>query len=227
MATETTKVNKVEEALADQASDENIRVCTIVSLLPRRIEESKPSLVPGVYEIPACKDNHTPVCVYIKDGYSRLYKGEGQTFPVTHTADEIARSIVDDYCSAQLEADIDAGPAIFYLPGKYTAKEILVKFKHKLDSARAKQIRWFRKLIRRADEDWAATKQPKLITDIQRHAASALGFKNKEWMHEMEEVEYVKCPFCMDMIDSQAALCKNCKNVVNKDKAKELGLKVE
>jgi uncharacterized protein involved in tolerance to divalent cations len=165
--------------------------CTIVSLLPRRIEEIKPSLVPGIYIIPACKDKHTPAILHVKDGYSRLYKGEGQTFPVTHTAEEIAKSLVEDYWTAQLEVDIDAKPAIFWLPGKVTAKEVLEKHAEVLKKARTKQIKWFRKLVRRADEDWAATKQPRLITDIQRYAADSLGLKNKEWMHEVEEAEFI------------------------------------
>ena len=200
--------------------------CTVVSLLPYPLEEGKPSLIPGVFYIPACEDKKIPVVIHVNDGFSRLYIRDGKTFPVTHPGEEIAQSIVEDYCTSQLEADADARPAIFWVSGKLSPMEVITKHKKTLDDVKTKQNRWFLRLVKRADDDYAVSKQSRMVTELQRKAAAALGLRNKEWMQELEPIEHIKCPFCSTIIEEAAAVCKNCNNVTNKEKAQELGMKV-
>lgn len=196
---------------------------TIVSLLPWALEEIKPGLIPDTYYVPAAKNNK-PAVLHIKDGASNLYVRDGKTYPITHPAEEIANSIVNDYCSAQLQYGEDSKPAIFWVPGKLSIDEVLLNCKDKLAEAKKYQNNWFMKLIRLADDDWTKTGQHRMITDLQRHAATSLGLLNKPWMQSVEAIELVKCPACSTLVDSTAALCYNCKHITNKEKAKELGI---
>ncbi len=195
---------------------------TIVSLLPWALNELKPGLIPESYYIPPAKDG-IPGVLHIKDARSNLYVRDGKTYPITHPAEEVANALVGDYCSAQLQSGEDAKPAIFWVHGKFSGRDILEKFKTEVDSARTKQNVWFMKLIRLADDDWARFGQHRMITDLQRHAAKSLGQLAKPWMHSMEPQEFVKCPMCMTLVDSNAIICANCKYVMNAEKAKKAG----
>lgn len=196
---------------------------TVVSLLPYAIEELKPGLIPESYRIPEAK-NGKPGVLHIKDAKENLYVRDGKTFPITHSAEEVANSVVNDYCLAMIEAGSDAKPALFWVLGKWSPEEIITKFKTELDLARQIQNRWFMKLIRLADDDWEHTKQHRMITDLQRHAARSLGLLTKPWMQNIEPEEFVRCPACSTLVNTQAAICPNCKHITNPVKAKELGI---
>ena len=196
---------------------------TIVSFLPWALNELKPGLIPEQYYIPPAIDGK-PGILHINDARSNLYVRDGKTYPITHPAEEVANSLVNDYCSAMLQAEDDKKPAIFWVHGKYSADDILNKFKIEIEQARKKQSAWFIKLVRLADDDWAKFGQHRMITDIQRYAAHNLGLVNKPWMQDLEPQQYTKCPACSTMVDITAAVCKNCGFVTNKLKAKELGI---
>lgn len=198
--------------------------CTVVSLMPYAIEETKPGVIPGVFLIPAAKDR-TPGILHIDDGHSNLYMGEGKTFPIKHGAEEIAKALINDYWTAQLESSEDARPALFWVYGKLSAVEVMAKHKKELQEAKTRQNKWFMNLVRKADDDWAVSKQHRMISDLQRNAAIALGLKNKEWVQGAEIQEFIKCVFCSTMVEASAAICHNCKNIVNPERARELGLK--
>lgn len=196
---------------------------TVVSLIPWHLRELKPGLIPEEYYIPPAKDGQ-PSVLHIKDAKSNLYVRDGKTYPITHPAEEVANALINDYCVAQLQYAEDAKPAIFWVLGKYSKDEIVTKFKKELDEAKRKQNAWFMRLIRLADDDWEKFHQHRMITDLQRHAAKSLGLLNKPWMQGIEPLEYVKCPACSTLVDVTAAICQNCHYVVNKEKAKELGI---
>lgn len=196
---------------------------TVISLLPWALNELKPGLIPESYRVPEAKDGK-PGILHIKDARSNLYVRDGKTFPITHPAEEVANAIVNDYCISQLEADSECKPAILWVFGKFSADEVIVKFKNELAEARKKQNAWFMKLIRLADDDWEKTHQHRIISDVQRHAAKSLGLLTKPWMQSIEPQEFVRCPACATLVDVTAALCQNCGYITNKDKAKSLGI---
>lgn len=196
---------------------------TIASLLPWALNELKPGLIPESYYIPPSLHG-IPAVLHIKDARSNLYVRDGKTYPITHSAEEVANALVNDYCNSQLQATDDAKPALFWVPGKYSGEEIMSKFKVELDAAKTKQNMWFMRLIRLADDDWAKTGQHRMITDVQRFAAKSLGQLNKPWMQNMEHQEYIKCPACATMVDVKAAVCANCGFITNKEYAKTLGI---
>lgn len=198
---------------------------TIVNFLPYALEETKPGLIPDKYYVPGSKDGK-PGVLHIGDAKSHLYIRDGKTFPILHSAEEVAKSIVEDYNIAQLEASHDAHPALFYLPGKISATAVLTvpELKKTVDEARKKQNLWFMRLVRKADDDWKKYGQHRMITDIQRHAASSLGMINKEWYHNPEPEEFVKCPACRVTVEATAAVCHNCNYIINEARAAELGI---
>src|SRR5574339_901700 len=130
---------------------------TIVSLLPFALNELKPGLIPEQYYIPPAV-NGKPGILHVRDGKSNLYVRDGKTYPITHPAEEIAKALVNDYSVAQLQADEYARPALFFIPGIFSADEVLLKHKAQVDEARTRQNAWFMKLIRLADDDWERTK---------------------------------------------------------------------
>ena len=192
--------------------------------MPYAFEETKPGVIPGRYYIPQADDKDTPGILHVSNGRSDMYLLDGRTIPFPCPAEEIAKSLVNDFNLAQLEADPTSHPALFYVNGTYTAAEVILRFKDKVEEAKKLQVKWFSKLIRRADDDWNKWKQHRMITDIQRHAAKELGMINKEWYHSPQPEEFVKCPACATLVESSAVICKNCQFVINKEKAKELGV---
>jgi len=196
---------------------------TVVSLLPWAQNEIKPGLIPEIYRIPESIDGK-PAVLHIKDAKSHLYVRDGKTYPITHPAEEVANAVVEDFCRSLLQADDNARPAVFWLPGDLSVEEVLTKHKAELDSAKRKQNAWFMKLIRLADDDWEKTKQHRMITDIQRYAAKSMGLLTKPWMQSVEPQEFIRCPACATLVDMTAAICQNCGFVTNKTKAKELGI---
>ncbi len=196
---------------------------TVASFLPWALNELKPGLIPESYYIPPAKDG-IPGVLHVTDSKSNLYVRDGKTYPITHPAEEVANSLVNDYCIAQLQASDDAKPALFWVYGKLSGNEILVKYAKDVEAAKIKQNMWFLRLIRLADDDWTRFGQHRMITDLQRHAAKSLGQLNKPWMQNQEGSEFTKCPACSTLVDTNAAICQNCGYVTNKDKAKALGI---
>ena len=196
---------------------------TVVNFLPYALHEVKPGLIPDTYHIPMAK-NGVPGVLHIKDARSNVYMRDGKTFPALHPADQVAKALVEDYNTSQLEASHDAHPALFWVIGTFSGTEVLEKFGTEITEARKKQNIWFTRLIRRADDDWNKWKQHRMITDIQRHAASSLQLVNKEWFHTPEPEEFVKCPACSQLVEITAAICRNCGYITNEARAKELGL---
>ena len=91
--------------------------------------------------------------------------------------------------------------------------------------AKMKQKNWFTELVKIADVDWARTNgNPRAISDDSRLAAQKLGLQ-KAWMQDFRAVELNNCPACGAMININYPVCSNCKNIINTEKAKSLGLK--
>ena len=199
---------------------------TVVSLLPYAIQEIKPGLVPDIYRIEP-SDGKIPSVLHVSNARSFVYIGDGKTFPASHPAEQIAEAIVNDYWSAQLQSSLGARPALFWLPGKLSPSEIVAKYGRDIDEAKKRQNLWFMNLVKLADDDWAKTHQHRAISDIQRYAAKSLGMINKPWYHAPEPEEFARCPACMTLVPADAALCQNCKYVINRVKAKELGIRAE
>lgn len=192
--------------------------CTIISICPFPIDETKPGVHPNKYQIEAADlARHGIKTLIVKQGSFPVYMdSERGSFIVPEQAATIAKAVVEDYCSSQIAADSTARPALFYVLGEYDEHEAKSEFATEILEAIKKQAEWFRRLVVMADDDWAKTKQHKFITDVQRYAGRALGLQ-REWLVEASAIKQISCPGCAEMINSKALKCPKCQIVVDPD----------
>lgn len=208
---------------------------TVVSTLPFKLVESKPGLFPFSYEIPAAP----------KDGISSLTVEDGYYLELIPLADErvpprkvpvlsieIARGLVEDYTNANLGISYDPLengavpiPGLFFLEGSLHPLSISKEHKHRVDQARMNTMAWFQRLVKIADDDWARNHQHKMITDLQRSAATFLGLKDREWNFDVFSSENALCWACKSTVNPLAMICSSCKAILKpeeyeKNKAK-------
>jgi len=191
---------------------------TVVSAMPFGINEFKPGLAPPKYVIPPAEEGNVQV-LHVERAPYGVYVGDGRSLVQTDDSEIVANSIVNDFVSAQLVHESGAKPALFVLEGKVSAEDVKHRHKPALDSALAMQKVWFWKLVQLADDDWQKYRQHKMITDIQKFAAKALGLK-KDWLYSVTDTQ--SCPGCGSTVLANIAICPNCRAVLDSDKAKTL-----
>lgn len=193
--------------------------CTIVSIVPFPIMNiHKPGLIPPYYNIPRGSEE-IPTLVQIGDGKRGQYLVDQEIWQeVQVPAFRIAQSVVYDFINEQICVVVgEAEPGIFFRPGDYSDVEKFKKeFPGDLAQARARQIAWFNRLVSIADDDFKRTGRRTSVTDLQVNAAIALNL-NREWI-ATDPGSLQKCPSCMTLISSGAAVCFACKMIVNAEK---------
>lgn len=197
--------------------------CTVVSLLPYKLQEEKPHMLPSTFTVPAASiDGHKLGILHVKEGIHYIPnplidEGKpGSTIKQTTTPGEMARSICEDYNNAHVALSEDAQPGLFWVPGKLTQKDVEKFHGKRLTHIRRRQKNWFHNLCVMADADWQKNHDMRAVSDLQRIAAKALGI-NREWV-EFKMEEMTKCPYCNSSVSPEASVCSNCKEVINKEK---------
>ena len=209
---------------------------TIVSIYPRDINVSKPTIFPGNWTIKAPNPQKEDFSI-LTVGSGSWWKDvdEGQPFLEIVTGSiQMADSIVRDFMNGLFACDMTTrAPGIFYVPGKHDHKTIYayqhpdtgVTFEQMLESAKVRQKNWFLELVRVSDILWARTNgNPLSISDDARLAAQILGLQ-KVWIKDYQSVQMTNCKACGAMRNPMYPVCQTCKAVDDPDKAKELGLK--
>jgi len=192
---------------------------TIVSVLPFALTEEKPGLIPGYYEIPMAEKGDFSILV-VKDGYHNvlipLADDKAPPMRVTDTSEKIAESLIMDYTNACLAIDyeLSAFPGLFWIEGEQTKALIKTLYAAKLKSANEMTMRWFERLVKMADDDWARYHQHRTITDLQRHACTYLNM-SKEWNFNVMTDGAKLCWGCKVAIHPRAITCSNCKAIIN------------
>jgi hypothetical protein len=199
---------------------------TIVSIFPREILETKHTIQPGKFFIPAGSYEKPSVLVV---GSSSWWKDVGENQPLLEIpigSITIADSIVRDYANGLFECDMgDRMPGLFYVQGNLTPLDVKKNHQGLLDQALAKQRNWYFALVKAADSFWARTNgNPQAIGDDMRLAAQELGLKDKEWLKDFSTVEMVRCIACGSLRNPNYPVCSTCKAVVDKEAAKKLDL---
>lgn len=186
--------------------------CTVVSILPYPIKESKPSIIPGYFQIPRCKDPGKPSVLPVGESIHWVespFKGNVPPMKLTHSPKEVARSIVNDLIEGQLGLDSDAMPGLFWVEGHWSSEEIVFKHYNKLEEADNRQTKWFSVLVRIADDDWSKYKQHKFVSDLQRYAARAMGLQ-REWLTAVIDEINIQCPLCKGFVRPDAIVHSEC-----------------
>lgn len=187
--------------------------CTIVSLYPLDVNETKPGIYPGEFKIPAAKRGDMKVLV-IGNSMHAVDVGEDRPqLRVEYGAEKIAQSVVMDLIVAKMEIKLGfAQPAIFWVPGALTVEEVKKKYPEKVAAAIEMQKKWFEELIKTADTDWG--KHPgshRAITDEAKQAVKELGFERPWNIDSAVMAKTTSCKFCLVSINENAMLCHNCK----------------
>lgn len=197
--------------------------CTIVSMLPFELNEDKPHMLPSSYRIPAAVNGKYGIA-HIEEGIHYIpnpliEEGKpGSSIKQTTMPDEMARSVVEDYVTAQVSLGENASPGIFFVPGRLTLKEVRENYPELISHYEELQKNWFRNLCALADADWSKNHNLLSVSDLQRAAAKSLGIV-KDWV-EMRVEETTACPMCKTNVNPEAIVCMNCKAILKPEQYK-------
>ncbi len=158
----------------------------------------------GLYDIPACEPGKQFAKLVVKPTTSTMDLGDDRKFKVPLAPIAIANDIVQD-----LEAH-----------GVFVAEDE-VPTPEELGKAAERRVQVARKLVEIADGEWARSRDYRQITDIQRRSAKLLGLE-REWNSTPKVMQ--DCPFCGAKIPAAVAICRECKGVLDADKALKGGL---
>lgn len=199
---------------------------TIVSIFPKDVKQINPTIQPGYFHIPAGSYENPSIIVVGPSSWWREIDEEQPLLEIPNSAIQVADSIVKDYCNGLLGySNGVAQPGMFYVPGEYNLKGIKENFMGLLIKAKSQQDEYWKSLVRLADALWARTNgNPLCIADDMRTAAKELNLQNKDWMADFSAMSMVSCPACGTMVRPGFPVCPNCKNIVDKTRAEELGI---
>lgn len=202
---------------------------TVFSILPKEIQESKPTLEPGIFRIPAGSPDKPAQLIVGSSSWWREIDVDQPLLEIPVSSVQIAESIVRDYSNGIVMCDMgESRPGLFFIPGNISIDELKTKHKDILTLAIKRQENWFRALVKLADSFWARTNgNPLSISDDSRLAARMLKIEDRPWLMDfkMENVIITACPACGTMRNNSFPVCANCKTVIDTDKFNKLGLK--
>lgn len=193
---------------------------TVISIFPQPIRETKPGQHPSEYNIPRCKDYDDPQIIYVDDAIDFHHvAGDQISVKVPIFGKVVAESLVKDFQAAMILSDENVYPGLMYVEGKLGKEE--VKKLETFDKLKKTQDEWALRLIQQADDDWAKTRQHKMITELQKHFCRRLGLK-REWNVDIADAKTFACPACLELVSSKAIICRSCKNVLKPEEYKKL-----
>lgn len=199
---------------------------TVVSILPKEIDETKHTIQPGRFIIkPGSYDKPAILIVGSSSWWKELDEGQPM-LEIPCSSIQVADSIVKDYCNGILACNMgDIMPGLFYIPGAYDIDKIKKEYKQQLDDALFRQRNWYAELVKLADVLWARSNgNPLTISEDMRLAANELNLTNKEWLRDVQVMELVRCKACGSLKNPAYPICPTCKAIDNPELAKKLGL---
>jgi hypothetical protein len=199
--------------------------CTIVSIFPKEIDETKHTIEPGKFHIPAGTLEVPAILVVGSSSWWKDIDVDQPMLEIPVSSIQIADSVIKDYCNGMLGCNMsDAMPGLFFVLGEHNVMEIKMKYKKKLEETNIKQDNWYRILVRLADSLWSRTAgNPLAIWNEMRLAARSLNFNDKPWLKDFQTAELVRCKACGGMKNPEYPICPTCKSVdMTHPMAKEL-----
>lgn len=207
--------------------------CTVISVFPEKITEHKASVFPGLFEIEAAPKDDFSLMVVGPASWWKEMEPNQPMLEIPHSSIQVAESFIRDWAVGLIACDMQGQmPGLFYIPGGHNKKSATdykdlitgKTFHTMLFEARERQKKWFSELVRMADIMWVRTSgNPLAIDKNAKIAARELGL-NKIWLQDYVKLEMSNCPACGSLVNPIYPVCSNCKTVINKEKAKELGL---
>ncbi len=201
--------------------------CTVVSIYNKRIDENKPTIVPGRFVIEAGTYEKPSFLTVGPSSWWKEIDDQQPLLEISNYSIQVADSIVKDYCNGVFGCNMsDAMPGLFWLEGEVNFITLKSKHANELERARVKQDNFFRNLVSLTDALWSRTNgYPLVVSDDARMAAKALQVDgNKDWMKDFTTMGQANCPACGHMRNPAFPVCSNCKAILDPVRAKELGI---
>lgn len=197
---------------------------TVVSIYPKPVDEKKPTIQPGIFQIRPGSVQKPEILVVGPSSWWRDIDEDQPLLEIPVSSIQIADSIVRDYCNGILGCDMaESMPGLFYVPGAKTdakgnadydatRKWVLSEYKTQLEAADRRQKNWYSVLIKLADSLWARSNgNPLAISDDMRMAARELNLTQvKDWMKDFQMVDMVRCKACGSLKNPQYPICAAC-----------------
>jgi len=199
--------------------------CTIISIFPLDIDETKPTIEPGKFHIDAGSFEKPSILVIGSSSWWREIDADQPMLEIPTSSIQVADSIIKDYANGLLGCNMaDCMPGLFYVMGAITVKELKDKYTEKLIEVNARQNNWYKILVRLADSLWSRTNgNPLTISNEMRIAANALGMKDKPWLKDFVTATLTNCHACGTLKNPLYPVCPSCKSVdMSHPAAKEL-----
>ena len=199
---------------------------TVVSILPKVINERKATIQPGFFHIDAGSLENPAILVVGPSSWWREVDEHQPLLEIPVSSIQIADSIVRDYANGLLACNMaDQMPGMFYVPGEYTVERVKKEHGPLLQQANIRQRSWYKELIRIADILWSRSNgNPLSISEDARLACAELNISNKPWLSDKQSMELIRCVACGSLRNPAFPVCQSCHAVVDKKKAEELGL---
>jgi len=187
---------------------------TLVSIFPVAINETKETINPKNYKIPAGSFEN-PSVVVIGAGSWWIDRDEKQPpIEVMCSSVEIAESIISDYTRGMMGVEDASGPGLFFIPGEHKLDVIKIKYTDSLKKAKERQDRWFNNLIQAGDVLWATGNgNPIMIWGLMKMAAVQMGQSDKPWLANAVAAAKIKCFACGNLRDPKYPVCSVCRAI--------------
>lgn len=200
--------------------------CTVFSIYPKEIKETKPTITPGVFLIPAGAVDSPQRLVVTSSSWWKETGIDQPYLEITNTSIQVADSIVRDYCNGLIGCNMhDCMPGLFYLPGIVTVEDLLDQFKSTFNEVVIKQNNYWAEVIKLTDILWSVTNgNPLCVAEDARLACKQLGIENKDWMQNFQNQGLVRCIACGSFRNPAFPVCSTCNRVVDKELAAKLGI---
>lgn len=200
---------------------------TIISIFPKSIRETKPTIQPGIFEIGPGTYDKPAILVVGPSSWWREIDDEQPLLEIPVSSIQIADSVVRDYANSLLASNgADCAPGLFYIMGPKTVDQIKKENKAELDKALASQRKWYTELVKVGDILWARSNgNPLSISDDMRLAAQELNLKEKPWLVDFTTMTMVNCKFCGTLARPGFPICPSCKHVIDEEAYKRMNPK--
>ena len=188
---------------------------TIVSIYNKIIREIRPTVFPGQFFIPPGSPEKPSSIVVGPSVWWHNINLDMPPIEVVNNSIQIAESITRDWANGLLAANPpDIMPGVFWVPGKYTVKEVREKFPSEFEKAIKKQKRWYSALIELGDAAWARSGgNPMAISEDMRIAAREMNIMDKDWMKNFQALSKDQCFACGSLKDPGFPVCPTCKAI--------------
>src|SRR5260221_14409158 len=117
--------------------------CTIVSIFPKDIDETKHTIEPGKFHIKAGTYENPSILVVGSSSWWKDIDVDQPMLEIPVSSIQIADSVIKDYCNGMLGCNMgDCMPGLFFILGESNVMEIKMKYKKKIEETNEKQNNW-------------------------------------------------------------------------------------